>query len=107
LHGLLPSHLAQYPAFRRAVPNARLWILATALGWGLGLPFDMIGASLPGVGDSMLRVVAFGAGFGLTAGVVVAIPTGLLILRWMRRKYPSTNESTDNDGSSTRVSRQG
>jgi uncharacterized protein YbjT (DUF2867 family) len=85
--GLLGGALigaAQWLAMRR-VRGAGWWIPATALGWGLGLPLDFAGVSLVPAGAPLPVAVAIAGGFGLLAGVVVALPTGICLLRLVRR----------------------
>jgi putative NADH-flavin reductase len=76
---------AQWLAMRKSVSRAGWWIPATAVGWALGLPLDLLGATLPGEGASLGFILLSGGLFGLLAGAAVAIPTGLAALHLARR----------------------
>lgn len=62
----------------RRPDEARRWVAATAAGWAIGLPIDVLGASLPDATRAPWLVVASAAGFGLLAGVAFALPTGMV-----------------------------
>jgi uncharacterized protein YbjT (DUF2867 family) len=78
--------LAQWLTMRRHVPKSARWIVATALGWALALPLDMLAGMLPSESSSALMVVAVALLFGLAAGVMVALPTGLLVIDLLRER---------------------
>lgn len=77
---------AQWFALKRVVPRAWRWIAASALGWALALPLDMLAGMLPQPDDPLVRTIAVSAVLGLAAGVLVAVPTGLLLLRMLRER---------------------
>lgn len=58
------------------------WVAATALGWAIGLPLDVLGASILDADSEPALIVLSGAGFGLLAGLAFALPTGLVARRW-------------------------
>jgi uncharacterized protein YbjT (DUF2867 family) len=77
---------AQWLALRKAVPRAGRWILASMIGWALALPLDVLGGTLPGPGDSWVKTVSVAAALGLLAGLLVALPTGMLLLQMLRER---------------------
>lgn len=70
----------QWLALRRRVGSAGRWVVASALGWSLALPLDLLGATLPDAATPPPLIVLCAAGFGLLAGVAFAIPTGRVAL---------------------------
>jgi uncharacterized protein YbjT (DUF2867 family) len=77
---------AQWLALRKAVPRASRWIAASSLGWALALPLDVLAGTLPSAADHWLRTVTVAAALGLSAGVLVALPTGALLVRLLRER---------------------
>lgn len=77
---------AQWLALRKAVPRAGRWVYASAVGWAIGLPLDVLAGTLPEAGDAWALSVALGAGLGLVAGLLVALPTGLLLIQLLRER---------------------
>lgn len=78
--------LAQWAVMRAHVPRAGRWIVATSLGWALALPLDMLAGMLPSEGDGWVGILGTALAFGLGAGVVVALPTGLLVIDMLRER---------------------
>ncbi|MBS1152205.1 MAG: NmrA family protein [Myxococcaceae bacterium] len=77
---------AQWLALRKVAPGAGRWIGASALGWALALPLNVLAGTLPQPSDPWLKTLLVSAGLGLAAGVVVAIPTGLLLVRMLKER---------------------
>ena len=77
---------AQWLALKAVIPRAWRWVAASALGWALALPLDMLAGMLPEAGDPLWKTVLVSAGLGLSAGVLVALPTGWLLLRLLRER---------------------
>jgi hypothetical protein len=48
----------------------------------------MLGATLPSEATPAMQVFVVGTGFGLLAGIVFAIPTAVVALRWKRAAHP-------------------
>jgi len=74
---------AQWFELRRHLRSPKAWIFASMLGWGIALPIDMIGAMVPDQTTPLSLVIGSAATFGLSAGVIFAIPTGLVALRML------------------------
>lgn len=89
LGGLLIA-AAQVIELRQHVPTVRPWIAATAAGWALALPLDMLGATLPDATTPPSTIVALSVIFGLLAGVTFALPTGVVAWRYRRGGGGST-----------------
>lgn len=66
----------QWMVLRRHVHRAGRWIWVNALGWGLGLPFIYLGASIPTADSSIAVNIAMGVLGGLLAGLSVGAVTG-------------------------------
>jgi uncharacterized integral membrane protein len=72
--------LFQWFALRKQVQKAHRWILANALGWGLGLAWIYLLASLPDEQSSLAFNVSMGILGGLLAGLSVGAVTGIFLL---------------------------
>jgi hypothetical protein len=71
----------QWLVLRKYVEKAHQWITANALGWGLGLGWIYLFASMPGKNTSMIGNITFGVIGGLLAGLSVGVVTGLFLLK--------------------------
>jgi hypothetical protein len=71
--------LFQFFALRRIVKNASVWILANSLGWGAGMLFIFIGASVPDQNSGTLFIICSGAFGGITGGLALGFITGLFV----------------------------
>ena len=83
--------LAQRLELRRHTRETGLWIAASALGWAVALPLDVIAASIHTPRSTPTAIVMSGALFGLLAGVAFAIPTGLVALRYKLKYKDAVN----------------
>ncbi len=77
---------AQALELRHHTRSVRPWIFATIIGWGLSLPLDMLGATLPDANTPTWLVILSAASFGLLAGAVFALPTGIVAWHFQTRK---------------------
>jgi NhaP-type Na+/H+ or K+/H+ antiporter len=73
--------LFQWFSLRKYADKAYKWIIANALGWGLGLGWIYLFASLPTEESSMVFTVLIGICGGLLAGLSVGAITGLFLIR--------------------------
>jgi hypothetical protein len=73
--------LFQWFSLRKYADKAYKWIIANALGWGLGLGWIYLFASLPTEESSMFFIVLIGICGGLLAGLSVGAITGLFLIR--------------------------
>ncbi|AQG78908.1 hypothetical protein [Spirosoma montaniterrae] len=73
--------LFQWISLRKYVRQSGMWILANALGWGLGLGWIYVAASLPTAQTPFALTVVCGAVGGILAGLSVGIVTGWFLLR--------------------------
>lgn len=71
----------QWFPMRKHAEKAYLWIIANALGWGLGLAWIFTFASIPTEASSVVFVVLMGACGGILAGLSVGIVTGYFLER--------------------------
>jgi hypothetical protein len=71
----------QWFPLRKHAEKAYLWIIANALGWGLGLAWIFTFASIPTEESSMLFVVLMGAIGGILAGLSLGAVTGYFLER--------------------------
>jgi hypothetical protein len=69
----------QWMALRKYVTGAGRWIVANALGWGLGLGWIYLAASLPDERTSFPIIVGLGIAGGLLAGLSVGAVTGVYL----------------------------
>ncbi|HMQ49726.1 MAG TPA: hypothetical protein PKA00_19925 [Saprospiraceae bacterium] len=73
--------LFQWIPLRKYSPKAAYWILANALGWGLGLGWIYLVASLPQEGSPLSVLISLGIAGGLLAGLSVGAITGWFLIR--------------------------
>lgn len=71
----------QWLAFRRYVPHTRIWILANALGWMLGMALIFLFATMPDEQTPPVWILLSGFTGGLLGGLSVGAITGLFLLR--------------------------
>jgi hypothetical protein len=72
--------LFQWFVLKQYVQKAYLWILANALGWGLGLGWIYLFASLPSENTTLMTNIVLGIFGGLLAGITVGGVTGLFFI---------------------------
>jgi hypothetical protein len=77
--------LFQWFSFRKYAQKAARWIIANALGWGIGIGWIYLAASLPDENTSLLLNVGLGLMGGALAGLSVGAVTGIFLIR-MRPK---------------------
>jgi hypothetical protein len=75
----------QYFVLRKYMSNAAWWILANALGWGVGLGWIYAGASLPDEQSGLVLNIVAGASGGILAGLSVGVITGLFLRKLKER----------------------
>ena len=89
--GLLLASIgvAQWLVLRRHVARSGVWVVANALAWvaGLAVVFAAIGIA---PGNSPVVIAAFGVAGGLGMGLVVALVTGLFLVRLLDRANPAS-----------------
>ena len=78
--------LFQWFALRKYAEKAEVWILANALGWGVGLGWIFLFASLPDENSGIFFTVFVGAIGGILAGLSIGAITGLFLLRIKKRE---------------------
>jgi hypothetical protein len=71
----------QWLVLRKYADKAHQWILANALGWGLGLSWIYLFASLPTEYTSVAFNILMGIIGGLLAGLSVGAVTGIYLLK--------------------------
>ena len=71
--------LFQWFSFRKYADKAYRWILANALGWGLGLGWIYLFASIPNEESSILFIIIMGVFGGILAGLSVGAITGIYL----------------------------
>lgn len=71
----------QWFVLRRHAEQAWKWILANALGWGAGLGWIFVFASLPTAGTSLIINILLGLCGGILAGLSVGAITGLFLVK--------------------------
>jgi hypothetical protein len=76
---------AQWLVLRRHAYDARRWISANALGWGIGLPWSYLAGSLADVSRSL----AFALLCALIAGTLMGLSVALLTGRALARIQPA------------------
>ena len=79
---------AQWLVLRRHVDGSGIWVAANALAWiaGLAVVFAAIGVAPE---DSPVLIAAFGVVGGLGMGLMVALVTGLFLVRLLDRAKPT------------------
>jgi len=89
--GLLLASIgfAQWMVLRRHVARSGVWVVANAVGWvaGLAMVFAAIGIA---PGNSPVVIAAFGVAGGFGMGLVVALVTGLFLVRLLDRAKPAS-----------------
>jgi hypothetical protein len=89
--GLLLASIgvAQWLVLRRHVARSGVWVVANALAWiaGLAVVFAAIGIA---PGNSPVVIAAFGVAGGLGMGLMVALVTGLFLVRLLDRTKPAS-----------------
>lgn len=73
--------LFQWFALRKYAQKAYLWIIANALGWGLGLGWIYLFASIPTEQSAIYFNIGMGVIGGLLAGLSVGAITGVFLVR--------------------------
>jgi len=73
--------LFQWFVLRRYAQKAYRWIIANALGWGLGLGWIYLFASLPDENTTLIINITLGVIGGLLAGLCVGGVTGLYLIK--------------------------
>jgi hypothetical protein len=83
---------AQWLVLRRHVEGSGSWVVANALAWiaGLAVVFAAIGVAPE---DSPVLIAAFGVVGGLGMGLMVALVTGLFLVRLLDRAKPTLPEA--------------
>lgn len=88
--------LFQWFALRKHVPKSANWIGANALGWGAGLGWIYLFASLPTEQTPLWGNVLLGVTGGILAGVSVGAITGIFLLKIVSSKMPKPLLVSDN-----------
>lgn len=70
----------QWLAFRAYVPHTRIWILANALGWMVGMVLIFLFATMPDEQTPAVWILLSGFAGGLLGGLSVGAITGLFLL---------------------------
>jgi hypothetical protein len=73
--------LFQWFSLRKYAHKAQQWITANALGWGAGMTWIFVFASIPNEESSLLFNILVGTTGGILAGLSVGIITGYYFLR--------------------------
>lgn len=73
--------LFQYFPLKKHAQKASRWILANALGWGLGLGWIYLFASLPNEESPMYVLIVAGVIGGILTGLSVGAVTGLFLVK--------------------------
>ena len=73
--------LFQWFSFRKYAHSAGLWILANSIGWGIGIGWIFLFASLPNEHTSLPIIIIGGMVGGLLAGLSVGAVTGIFLLK--------------------------
>jgi len=71
----------QVRVLKRFLDKAELWILANALGWGIGLVWIFIAASIPNAQTPLILTILLGIAGGTVAGLSVGGITGWFLMR--------------------------
>ncbi|MCU0354802.1 MAG: hypothetical protein MUD08_13855 [Cytophagales bacterium] len=80
--------LFQWFALRKYVPKSASWITANALGWGAGLGWIYLFASLPNEQTPLWVNVLLGIAGGVLAGLSVGAVTGWFLLKIVSFQTP-------------------
>jgi hypothetical protein len=80
--------LFQWFSFRKYAQKAGKWIIANALGWGLGIGWIYLAASLPDENTSLQVNIGLGLIGGALAGLSVGAVTGVFLVG-MQPKRPA------------------
>lgn len=80
--------LFQWFALRKHAPNSASWIAANALGWGAGLGWIYLLASLPNEQTPLWVNVLLGGTGGILAGLSVGAVTGIFLLKIVSLETP-------------------
>jgi len=70
---------AQWIVLRKHAKNAVKWIMANAIGWGIGMVFIFVGATLMPADSGIVMVTGAGLLSGALAGISVGYVTGLFL----------------------------
>lgn len=73
--------LFQWFSFRKHTNNAHQWIIANSLGWGLGLAWIYVFASIPQEDSSLSFIILMGIIGGTLTGLSVGAITGIFLVR--------------------------
>lgn len=73
--------LFQWLLLRKYVKKAHQWIIANALGWGLGLLWIYIFASIPTEDSSLVFIILMGTIGGILTGLSVGVVTGYCLVK--------------------------
>ncbi|HJS19116.1 MAG TPA: hypothetical protein VJ785_10215 [Anaerolineales bacterium] len=76
--------IVQWPLLRREIPNAWVWILANAIGWGLGFYFGQMSLNLF-FNDPAIAPIASTSLVSTVSGLVAGAITGLALI-WIVRQ---------------------
>jgi len=77
--------LFQWLSLRKYSEKAYKWIIANALGWGLGLGWIYIFASIPAENSSLQLVIFVGICGGILAGISVGAVTGFILIKLKKK----------------------
>ncbi len=89
--------LAQWFSLRQYAEAAYKWIIANALGWGLGLGWIYLFASLPTEQTSLTFNIMMGVIGGLLAGLSVGSVTGIFLVRMKEQNGQTLFTNPEND----------
>jgi hypothetical protein len=78
--------LFQWFVLKKYVEKASIWIVANSLGWGLGLGWIYLFASLPNENSNLVVNIIWGFIGGLLAGLSVGSVTGLFLIKLKEKK---------------------
>lgn len=77
--------LFQWMVLRKHVHRAYEWIIANSIGWGLGLLWIYLFASIPDESSNILFIVTMGVIGGSLAGLSVGAITGISLARFEKK----------------------
>lgn len=78
--------LFQWFSLKKYAQKAYKWITANALGWGLGLGWIYLFASIPTEESSMTFIITMGIAGGILAGFSVGAITGIFLIILKKKK---------------------
>ena len=78
--------LFQWFSLKKYAEKAYKWIIANAIGWGLGLGWIYLFASIPTEQSSLLFNVIMGVFGGILAGSSVGIVTGIFLVKLKKKE---------------------